>query len=271
MLKIYQNGEQFIAENEDIIRQFPLETVFFEANAKYMPHTDVNNFLLKLTDGEKFLLAVHNGDYPMVIFGNNELCTELAQKAVELQLSFNKIMGTLPTCEAFLCKYESLTAATHKIRYAMELMRCDTLLTNETCGVEIPTEKDVDELANMMVTFHEEAMGETVTLEEKRNEVASNLTSCAIMRCDGHIVSCAFKKRETDYLASISGVYTSPQYRGRGYACRIVTFLTKQIMLNGKLPYLFVDKTNPISNHVYSKIGYTYAIPQYHIDIVSKE
>ena len=270
MLKIYPSGKDFLAENIEIIHNFPLETVFFEANAKYMPQTDRQNFLLKLMEDDKFLLAVHNGPYPMVIFGDVALCAELAHTVVELQLSFDKILGALSTCEAFLAEYELLTGATHKIRYAMEMMRCDSLLTSETDDVEIPTENDVDELANLMQTFHKNTLGESVNLEDLQTEIKGSLQSYAIIRCDGGIVSCACKKRETQCLACISAVYTSPQYRGRGFARKIVTFLTRQIIQSGKLPYLFVDKANPISNHVYTKIGYTYAVAQYHIDVVPK-
>lgn len=268
MLKIYPNGEQFIAENADIFRQFPLETVFFEANAKYMSQTNNNNFLLKLANGNKYLLAVHNGDHPMVIFGNNELCSELARDVLQLQLSFNQILGDMPTCEAFLAEYEHLTGVTHRIKYAMEIMQCKRLLTKENLdGVEIPTEKDVDELAQMMLNFHGDALGENVTFTDMQREAMECLHNFVVVRHNGQIVSCACMKRATDYLASISNVFTRVEYRGKGFACRAVTYLTKRILDSGKLPYLFVDTKNPISNHLYTKIGYTYAIPQYHIGI----
>ena len=74
MLKFYNNGQEFLQDNQDILVAYPLETLFFEANAKFMSRTDKNDFLLKITSGNAFLMAVHNSIYPMVIFGDINLC-----------------------------------------------------------------------------------------------------------------------------------------------------------------------------------------------------
>ena len=77
------------------------------------------------------------------------------------------------------------------------------------------------------------------------------------------VVSIAKKTRETDCLCSISAVYTIEKERKKGFSKKIVSFLTNYIVTNHKIAYLFVDKNNPISNHLYQSIGYVYDKPQF--------
>ena len=56
---------------------------------------------------------------------------------------------------------------------------------------------------------------------------------------------------------SIGNVFTPKEERGNGYAYNIVYRLSKEFLDSG-LEYcvLFTDDSNPISNHVYEKMGY---------------
>lgn len=268
MYKLYKSGQEFLQENSDILAQYPLETVFFGINAKYLTETNNNDFVIRLDSSNKYLIAVHVGEFPMVIFGDNSLCADFARLAVKEQLTFPKVLGALDTCEAFLAEYEQLTGCTHTINHAMDIMRCSKPNLCDMDNVECATDKDLDELARLIFSFNIEAMGESGNIEDCRQNVKYNLHNFAVMRLDNRIVSFAMKSREMEYLAAISSVYTLPQYRNQGLSCKIVTYLTKAITDSGRLAYLFVDKANPISNHLYTKIGYTYATPQYEIKII---
>jgi len=55
----------------------------------------------------------------------------------------------------------------------------------------------------------------------------------------------------------VAWVYTPPENRGKGFAGACVAALSKKLLDDGrKLCFLYTDLTNPISNHVYLKIGY---------------
>jgi hypothetical protein len=70
-------------------------------------------------------------------------------------------------------------------------------------------------------------------------------------------VSMASNSRNTRNGATISLVYTPPQFRGKGYASRIVAALSDQCLKSGKsFCNLFTDLMNPTSNSIYPKIGY---------------
>jgi len=74
---------------------------------------------------------------------------------------------------------------------------------------------------------------------------------------DGHPVSQAYNMRHTRSGACISGVYTPPQYRGKGYASSVVAELSLILLERGnKFCYLFADAENPISCGIYRKLGY---------------
>ncbi len=74
---------------------------------------------------------------------------------------------------------------------------------------------------------------------------------------DGRPVSLAAASRPTAHGATVTLVYTPPEYRRNGYASACVASLSQHLLDSGyAYCTLFADSTNPISNHVYRKIGY---------------
>jgi len=77
---------------------------------------------------------------------------------------------------------------------------------------------------------------------------------------NGQPVSMALKTRPTDKGMTVSGVYTPPELRGRGYATSCVAELSRDILRSGKkFCTLYTDLANPTSNSIYMKIGYVKA------------
>jgi predicted GNAT family acetyltransferase len=55
----------------------------------------------------------------------------------------------------------------------------------------------------------------------------------------------------------VAWVYTPPENRGKGFAGACVAALSQKLLDEGrKFCFLYTDLANPISNHVYQKIGY---------------
>jgi predicted GNAT family acetyltransferase len=70
-------------------------------------------------------------------------------------------------------------------------------------------------------------------------------------------VSTAAIVRRTRRGAAISGVYTPPALRNRGYAGALTAALVGRIRETGKsFACLYVDRRNPASNRCYAKIGF---------------
>src|SRR3984885_10301859 len=72
---------------------------------------------------------------------------------------------------------------------------------------------------------------------------------------DGRLVAMAGERLQSTAFAEISAVCTHPEFRGRGYAQDLTTFLAVQILAAGKTPFLHVKSENG-AKVVYQKIGF---------------
>ncbi len=80
----------------------------------------------------------------------------------------------------------------------------------------------------------------------------------------GEPVSMAAKARPTRHGITVGLVYTPAALRGRGYATACVATLSQRLLDEGyQFCTLFTDLSNPVSNHIYEKIGYT-AVADFH-------
>jgi ribosomal protein S18 acetylase RimI-like enzyme len=72
---------------------------------------------------------------------------------------------------------------------------------------------------------------------------------------DGRLVAMAGERLRSTAFAEISAVCTHPEFRGRGYAQALTTFLAAQIQAARKIPFLHVKSENG-AKVVYQKIGF---------------
>lgn len=260
MFTSYQTGADFLRDNAPLLRSHPLETVFFPVNARQMPNMD-QGFAVKVQEGQRALLAIRNGPFPMVLYGESALCPQLAQALGRGGYTFGRVLGSEEVTTAFLSAYEALCGGSHSLVHAMDIMRCDALRDCPTPDVETAAGADAAELAQLTLRFDRDTSQPPRSLEEIREEVAGALDGYVLIRRDGAIAAMARRARQEADLCAVTGVYTHPDHRGRGLARQVVTHLTRAIRAEGRLPYLFVDQANPITNHLYPSIGYTYDAP----------
>lgn len=265
MVRFYQTGKEFLDDNADIIREYPMDMAFFEGNARSMPNMQ-EGFAVKVSDKSGYLLATRYREFPMVLFGAESLCSELAECLFEQGQDFGRVLATKQTAETFLAAYEALAGGSHTVKHAMTTMCCTSFQESETADVSMAALTEVEEIAKAVLHFQIEAMREKPQLEQVIAEVKHEIAHYAFIRRDGCIVSIAKSCRETEKLCAVSYVYTVPKYRRQGLARQIVTALTRDILKKEKLPYLYVDQENPISNHLYQSIGYSYKAPQFEIE-----
>src|SRR4029077_6502867 len=76
-----------------------------------------------------------------------------------------------------------------------------------------------------------------------------------IRASDGRLVAMAGERLQSSGVAEISAVCTHPEFRGRGYARDLTTFVAVQILAAGKIPFLHVKSENG-AKVVYEKIGF---------------
>ena len=263
MYKLYETGKEFLNENLSLLRSDPLGTMFFESNANSIEHCSEVSYAVRVEVAGEVLIAIRLDSFPLVVYGSEVCVAELARVAQENKLQFDKAIGYQDLLDKFLTAYEQLVGGEHKVNLYMDVMYCDKVEPCDTSKVERATVKDVDEIAHLYADFLREALGENATWGEKIDKVRQEIDSCALMRVDGKIVSIGTFKDSGNGLQRISNVYTKPEFRNKGYSRKVVTYLTEQVLKNGCLPCLYVDQHNPVSNHLYQKIGYKYGKSRY--------
>ena len=77
-------------------------------------------------------------------------------------------------------------------------------------------------------------------------------------KCDGRMVAVAGVHVDSDdyKVAALGNITTHPEYRGRGIATLLTSRLTGQLVAEGKLVCLNVDRENPAAIHCYEKLGF---------------
>ncbi len=78
----------------------------------------------------------------------------------------------------------------------------------------------------------------------------------ALWQDGGRPVSMAYASPSNGGVTRISGVWTPPDLRRRGYASGIVAALSMERLQAGERCMLYTDLANPTSNAIYEAIGY---------------
>lgn len=93
--------------------------------------------------------------------------------------------------------------------------------------------------------------------EEFKEKILKNIARYYAWEDNGVMVSCMVERPEYNGVC-ICGVYTPPKYRGKGYCKSLIAEYTNNALTKYPFCVLHVDSLNPISNHVYSKVGFVY-------------
>ncbi len=124
--------------------------------------------------------------------------------------------------------------------------------------MKIAEESDAQIAADM-----HNAMAEEVVLGPHRLSTAeSELENIRLKRTffwvdGGEMVSLTIATRPQIRSICVSGVYTPPRHRRKGYARALVAEVSKELLSRGyELTNLFTDLSNPTSNKIYQEIGY---------------
>jgi RimJ/RimL family protein N-acetyltransferase len=119
------------------------------------------------------------------------------------------------------------------------------------------TANDAPLFADWMAAFAAEATPQDRPLGRERLERAAGEGRHLFWVVDGEPVSVAGIARRTRSAAAISGVYTPPALRGRGYAGSVTAAVVERAYSEGKaMACLYTDLRNPFSNRCYARIGF---------------
>jgi RimJ/RimL family protein N-acetyltransferase len=127
------------------------------------------------------------------------------------------------------------------------------------------TVQDAPLFAEWLLAFHAEAVPHEVAPTRQQIERIAGDGRFLFWIDGGEPVSMAGIVRPLTNSGAISGVYTPPAFRGRGYAGSVTAAAVERIQSSGRtIASLYADRNNPYSNRCYARIGFTPACKSLH-------
>lgn len=270
MIIKYKNGDEFYQDNKDILEKYPLDTSFFKLNSRFLNDFNKESYSFKVIDDSSYLLILRLEPYSALVFGNHLLSNEASKFIIENNLKIDKVLCQKENYEALLNELISKIGGSIEVKHSMDIMYIDNLnsLSKNTAfdNVKKATKLDIEKIIQL-----EKAFSEEIKVDEEQNDIerygkiSGEVENYYYIEVDDKIVSIAKKTREEEKICAVSYVYTLPEYRNKGYSRKVVSKITIDILNSQKIAYLYVDKNNPISNHLYKSIGYDYGKAKYEV------
>ena len=244
MVKIYQNGQTFLEENLSFLLGNKYASSLIIRDAELMNEVDKSNYLLRVDFNGKKLLALRLVPYSLLLFGNHECLNELLSFIKDNQLELPSILCSNDIGNHLPNFYMDI---------GMDFMECNKKTEPSSNRICHATIDDVDEIEDLSNVFFKEC---GLADRAMRQKIIDRIDSYRLIKLDGRIAALARHSEDTDTSSRISMVYTRKEYRGRGYAREVVNACKNEILEQGKIATLNVDQKNPISNHLYSSLGF---------------
>lgn len=264
--KLYETPGEFLLDNHAFLEAREALCQLNQGNAQANRDTPRSPSL--------FFGRYEESGRPLLLFGSalpwnlclNALTVSLsAQAAAELAVWLRKerlpiagVTGREDLCQAFMGAYDGEFTQ----RNIMDIMVLTELIEPPAVSgtVRQAKEEDLETICQWVHAFYQEALHEKADPEgvRQRNQERIQKGETLVLELPGgELASMAHTSREMERGISVSGVYTPPEHRGRGYCQATVGALCRNMLARGKsYCTLFVDKRNPISNRVYRKIGF---------------
>jgi len=193
-----------------------------------------------------------------------EAARTLVEFLIEQNIPLKGVTGPIESSQQFADSWQELTCSTPTVVVHLgvyELERVSFPVPDGRSLIPIPAVS-----SDLSMQFIRGFIGDCFPSEEDPNRLAVDIENQQRSNetlffwkgaTDIQPVSMASNSRETRNGATISLVYTPPEFRGMGHASRIVAALSDRCLKSGKkFCNLFTDLMNPTSNSIYQKIGY---------------
>ncbi len=267
--KKYENPNEFIEENEKFILEKEWLNNLMAGNYKEALKEDISQgwLLARVTEEDQTeLVILLRKPWRMLMYSptNNkseELYRFAAEKLYEIDPELEGVNTEKDISQIFANEFCKIAGKEPKVRFEMRILVLDKLLDanlREDVIFRKATMEDKEVLKDYRRKFSEEALNEIVSEEELEKKFERHFSmGYYLLEKDGKIVATASCNRHLTKGKSIGNVFTPKEERGNGYAYNLVYRISKEFLDSGmEYCVLFTDDSNPISNHVYEKIGY---------------
>jgi RimJ/RimL family protein N-acetyltransferase len=192
-------------------------------------------------------------------------CRELAQ--ITAGVDYRGVVGPDETAQWFVERARELRVAfLDPIPQAIHALRRPPQYPGAPGHARPVTADDAALFADWLAAFAAEATPQDPAPVRERLERSAGEGRHLFWIVDGEPVSVAGIARRTRNAAAISGVYTPPHLRGRGYAGSVTAAVVERVYAEGRsIACLYTDLRNPYSNRCYAKIGFEPVCGSMHI------
>ncbi len=220
--------------------------------------------------GKNLAMAIMTPPFPMIVQSeplHPQALETLADALLKNGWNLPGVNGVSEVSDAFAQIWDRMTGQIVGLLMSLRAyeLRKVADLEYPTGEMRVAEEKDAQKVAEMQNAMREELVlqpGNAATVESALKTIQQQLTFFWVV--DGEVVSITTAVRPQIKGICISGVYTPPEFRRRGYARALVAEVTKEMLSRGfELTNLFTDLANPTSNKIYQEVGYK-AVCDYH-------
>jgi len=175
-----------------------------------------------------------------------------------------------PFCEFF----RQISGKFYYKRLGMDIMVLHELqpLHLPEGSMRLASKKDLNLVNEWVLSFHQESLNEAVHVKDvdQSNQQRIEQSRLFLFENEHHeIVSMGAIARTLQKGCSLSLIYSDIKKRNLGYGLAITYNLCQHIFnLGYEYITLFVDKSNPISNRVYQKLGFHIISSQYDFRLI---
>mgnify|MGYP002620463331 CR=1 FL=1 len=267
-IKFYEDIKEFVKENEKLILEKEWLNNLMVGNYKDGLENGADGWLLAKVENEgktELIMLLRRPWHLLLYSPTNNKSDELYKfTAKEIYKVDNDIPGVLAEKEIankFAKYYTEISSCEYKLRTPMRILLLENLAEEKLNSKVIyrrAKPEDKDALIKFIIDFNEEALHKKYSYEEAEEKYNGYLEKgYYVLEHNGKVVSQAVLSRKLEKGKCVSGVYTPKEERGKGYAYNLVYRVSKEQLDNGaEFCVLFTDDENPISNHIYEKIGY---------------
>lgn len=252
MVKIYPNGTDFYEENKAFLFENKYTEPFFRIDSPLLTEAGKDEYALKFQDGPVCLLAMCVEPYNILLYGDDSLAEEFVGFVTTNGYRVKDYLCSLELGEKLIGCFRREGYDFH-LSLGMDFMEAREKAPKQSEQVELATEDDVDELYELTCRFIKDC---GLTDKARKERVRETLKEYRILRRDGRIATFVKKNEWSDAEAKISTVYTRDEYRNQGCAMIVVSSVMNEIIDSGKIAVLNVDRKNPVSNHLYTSLGF---------------
>lgn len=264
MIKVYENGIDFIKENESFLKTKINLSSYFFIDAPLLVKTDKINYALLCSNDEHKLCALKVEPYNLMLCGDKECVNELIEFIINNDYEIKTILGEEEINILVINKLKEFNI-NYKEHIVMDLMEASEKTIPSDSRVEVAKMDDLDDIYEYMINFIKDC---GLFDEIKKDKIQQVIDSYRLIRFNGKIASIARYAKSDDKYQKICYVYTPNEFRCMGFAKVVVNSIKNEMIDNGYIATLNVDRVNPISNHIYSSIGFVKTFSQ---SIIIKE